>query len=139
MIEDINLYNEGTLTKNGTITLLQNDIYEVDPTVKKGEKVLLFLKKYEGPVIENAYRIVGLYQGHFKVNNEGNLVTVGNKNPHQINNINQFELNSLDKIVENNPYVPEESVRKTDEEIEAENEKERQLQEEFYKNNEINN
>lgn len=130
---------EGVLTKNGTITLLQNDIDEVDPLVKKGEKVLLFLTKYEGPVIENAYRIVGLYQGHFKIDNSGNLITVGNKNPHKIEKTTIPKLSSLDKVLENNPYVPEELTPMTDEEIEAGNENEKRLLEELNKNDKNNN
>lgn len=133
-VKDIYRDSQGELKKNGTITLLQNDIDEVDPIVKKGEKVLLFLTKYEGPVIEDAYRVVGLYQGHFKVNKDGKLVTVGNQNPHQVKGVNQFELSSLDSILENNPYVPEEFDPMTDKEIEEENAKERELEEQ-YKNN----
>ncbi|MBR3063819.1 MAG: hypothetical protein IKG65_15725, partial [Exiguobacterium sp.] len=57
----------GQLKSADTITLLQNDMEE-DPLVKRDETVLLYLQRYEGPVMENAYRIVGLQLGHFKVN-----------------------------------------------------------------------
>lgn len=138
-VKDIYRDTEGKLNKNGTITLLQNDIYEVDPVVKKGEKVLLFLKKYEGPVIADAYRIIGLYQGHYKVSNEGKLVAVGNQKEHKLKDIDTFELSTLEKVLENSPYVQVNiGVPRTEEEIEAANEKEKQLQEEYSNNNDNN-
>lgn len=128
-----NIYRDtkANLTKNQNITLLQNDINEVDPIVKKGEKVLLFLKKYDGPVIKNAYRIVGLYQGHFKVDNSGKLVTVGNSNEHKLDTKTVPNLNSLDEALDINPYIPEENVQMSDEEIQKLNENEQQLLEEL--------
>lgn len=128
-----NIYRDtkANLSKNQTITLLQNDINEVDPIVKKGEKVLLFLKKYDGPVIKNAYRIVGLYQGHFKVDNSGKLITVGNTNDHKLETTTVPNLNSLDEALDINPYVPEENVQMSDEEIKELNENEQQLLEEL--------
>lgn len=141
-IKDLYRDANNGLTKNDTITLLQNDIEEIDPLVKKGEKVLLFLKKYEGPVIDDAYRIVGLYQGHFKVDSTGNLITVGNKNSHKIKTDSKSNnLSSLDEVLENSPYVEEESTVMTDEEIDAFNEEQKRLLENSKQNgeNEDNN
>lgn len=58
------------LEKGDTITLLQTYVEE-DPIVEKNDEVLLYLKKYDGPVIKDAYRIVGLMQGHFKLDKDG--------------------------------------------------------------------
>ena len=37
------------------------------PVVKKGEHLFLFVEKYVGPVAQNAYVPLGVYQGKFKV------------------------------------------------------------------------
>lgn len=134
-IKDIYRDNEKVLSKNETITLLQNDIGDVDPLVKKNEKVLLFLKKYEGPVIEDAYRLVGLYQGHYKVDKDGEIITVGSKNLDKVKGTDQLSLNSLDTILEENTYIPLKRNPMTKEEIEEQNENERKLEEELQKNN----
>lgn len=68
-VQDI-LRDETKLLKKGeNITLLQTYVKE-DPTVKRNEKVLLFLEQYEGKVIDElAYTVNGLEQGHFKIKN----------------------------------------------------------------------
>lgn len=63
------------VSEGDTITLLQTDILE-DPLVEEGKEQILFLKKYQGPVVENAYRIVGLKQGHFTLNSDGKVYPV---------------------------------------------------------------
>lgn len=60
---------KGNLTYK-EITLLQTKITE-DPLVKKGGHVLLFLEKYEGPIINDAYVCKGLYQGNYNINDKG--------------------------------------------------------------------
>lgn len=53
---------------NKEITVLQTKVFE-DPVLEKNSNVLLFLHKYEGPVIDDAYVCKGLYQGQFKIKN----------------------------------------------------------------------
>jgi len=49
-----------------TINILQTKSHE-DPFIRYGDKMILFLIKYEGPVTEDAYRLKGLYQGQYIV------------------------------------------------------------------------
>jgi len=59
---------KGITNKGEEIFLLQTKCIE-DPIVKKNEKVLLFLEKYTGEItdLNNTYVCKGLYQGHFKI------------------------------------------------------------------------
>jgi hypothetical protein len=57
------------------INILQTKMAE-DPFIKNGDKMILFLIKYSGPVTEDAYRMKGLYMGQYKI--EGTKVI---KNP----------------------------------------------------------
>ncbi|WP_214744821.1 hypothetical protein [Exiguobacterium sp. s189] len=116
------------LKQTDTITLLQNDMEE-DPLVRRGENVLLYLQKYEGPVIENAYRIVGLQQGHFKVNRTGTLTSVGESNLYQDSG-RSADLSKLETLLKDNPYVAEDNDVMTDEDIEAFNDTQERLLEE---------
>jgi YHS domain-containing protein len=134
-IKDIFRDNEQVLSKNGKVTLLQNDIGDIDPLVKKNEKVLLFLKKYEGPVIEDAYRLVGLYQGQYKVGKDGTIAPVGGKYSNKIKGINELNLDNLDTILKESPYVQLKRDPMTKEEIKEQNAKERKFEEEHQKNN----
>lgn len=40
-----------------------------DPRIEPGEEVVLFMNKYDGPICDNCYICVGLYQGHYKIEN----------------------------------------------------------------------
>lgn len=73
-VNDI-LRDETNLLKKGEyITLLQTYVME-DPPVDKNEKVLLFLEKYEGKVIDElAFVVNGLDQGHFKIK-DGEIIS----------------------------------------------------------------
>lgn len=51
---------------SGTINILQTKMAE-DPFIKKGEKLMLFLERYEGPVAEDAYVMKGLFMGQYKI------------------------------------------------------------------------
>ncbi|MDE0563921.1 hypothetical protein [Exiguobacterium sp. B2(2022)] len=113
------------LKQTDTITLLQNDMEE-DPLVRRGENVLLYLQKYEGPVIEHAYRIVGLQQGHFKVNRAGTLTSVGESNLYQESG-RSADLSKLETLLNDNPYMAEQNDVMTDEDIEAFNETQERL------------
>ncbi|WP_214774140.1 hypothetical protein [Exiguobacterium sp. s37] len=122
------------LKQSNPITLVQNDMEE-DPLVKRGENVLLYLQKYEGPVMEDAYRIVGLQQGHFKVNRTGTLTSVGESNLYQKSGLSA-DLSKLETLLKDHPYVAEKNDVMTDEEIEAFNENEVRLLEESQQHSE---
>jgi hypothetical protein len=49
------------------------------PVMKTGEKYLLFLMPYTGPVASNAYIAVGEFQGKFKISPKGTIEFSGNK------------------------------------------------------------
>jgi molybdopterin converting factor small subunit len=137
-IKEIYRDTENALKKGDTITLLQDDIVSVNPLVKKNEKVLLFLKKYKGPVIEDAYRTLGSYQGHFKINKDGDIIVVGDKNEHRVKDANSLSLETLDEVLADTPYVPLETKPMTKEEIEEGNKKEKELEEKHYKEEQNN-
>ncbi|MBG0918206.1 hypothetical protein IR194_01445 [Exiguobacterium sp. PBE] len=124
----------GQLKSADTITLLQNDMEE-DPLVKRDETVLLYLQRYEGPVMENAYRIVGLQLGHFRVNRTGTLTSVGKPNLYQESGLSA-DLSKLETSLKDNPYVEERNEVMTDEEIRAFNENEVRLFEESQQHDE---
>lgn len=124
----------GQLKSADTITLLQNDMEE-DPLVKRDETVLLYLQRYEGPVMENAYRIVGLQLGHFKVNRTGTLTSIGKPNLYQESGLSA-DLSKLETSLKDNPYVEERNEVMTDEEIRAFNENEVRLFEESQQHDE---
>ncbi len=54
------------ISKNECITILQTKSIE-DPAIGKNSNIILFLEKYEGPIISDAYVCKGLSQGHYKV------------------------------------------------------------------------
>ncbi|MCM3280033.1 hypothetical protein M3591_05725 [Exiguobacterium sp. MER 193] len=124
----------GQLKSADTITLVQNDMEE-DPLVKRDETVLLYLQRYEGPVMENAYRIVGLQLGHFKVTRTGTLTSVGKPNLYQESGLSA-DLSKLETSLKDNPYVEERNEVMTDEEIRAFNENEVRLFEESQQHDE---
>ncbi|MBU3178468.1 hypothetical protein KPL47_19280 [Clostridium estertheticum] len=61
------------ISANDVITLLQTQINE-DPIVKKNGHVLLYLEKYSGSIVKDAYVCKGLYQGHYDISDNGTLV-----------------------------------------------------------------
>lgn len=52
-----------------------NLIVEHGEVLKKKEKAIVYLEKYEGGVAENCYVIIGVHQGKFKKNNITNKLT----------------------------------------------------------------
>jgi len=65
---------QGDIQANEEIWLLQTELKQ-DPIVRKGEQLLLFLEKYDGPVVhEDAYVSVGLYQGHYIITADSELL-----------------------------------------------------------------
>jgi len=64
------IYKGTSLVNGNNIWLLQTLMMQ-DPIIKNGEKVLLFLDKYEGPVTsDETFVLKGLYQGHYKIIND---------------------------------------------------------------------
>jgi hypothetical protein len=53
-------------TVPATINILQTKSSD-DPFLQKGNRMVLFLVKYTGPVTEDAYRMKGLYQGQYTI------------------------------------------------------------------------
>jgi len=51
---------------SNSINILQTKSHE-DPFLKQGDRMILFLVKYEGSVTEDAYRLKGLYQGQYTI------------------------------------------------------------------------
>ncbi|RXZ80994.1 hypothetical protein EBB07_16285 [Paenibacillaceae bacterium] len=47
-----------------------NYIFEENEVFKTGDKAIIFLKKYSGPIAENSYVVLGVYQGKFLINGE---------------------------------------------------------------------
>jgi hypothetical protein len=125
-IKDVYRDENKELQKNDEIILLQNDIDDLDPKVIKNEEVLLFIKKYEGPVIKNAYRIVGLVQGHFKLK-DGQLISKTDQKSKIYNNTNSISVEEVKDALSITPYDPKKNEIKTIEEIEKQNEKEKEL------------
>lgn len=134
-IEVIDIFrdDENELAKNSTITLLQNG-GEFDPLVKKNEKALLFLKKYRGPMIDHAYRIVGLKQGHYKVK-DGELISLAEKRSKLYNNSEGMTIDDLKNLLQSNPYKPVHTKKRSEKEIKEMNEKEKQMLEQHEKDN----
>lgn len=122
--------------KDNKITLLQNDLAELDPLVNQNEPVLLFLKKYEGPVIDNAYRIVGLVQGHFKFDGDRIKSLVAEQESIFYKNAEGFNVESLRHILKTNPYEPllAEPNRMSEEEIKKQNQMEKELEKQHNNN-----
>ncbi|MBO0588358.1 MULTISPECIES: hypothetical protein [unclassified Sporosarcina] len=115
------------LDKDLEITILQND-GDMDPKIQNNETVLLFLEKYEGPIIEDAYVIIGMKQGQFKYNNDGTIMSKANDFELSRNTKND-NLKSVESALEKVPYVNQKRKPRTKEEIEALNKAEEQLPE----------
>lgn len=115
------LRGDESLSEGDTITLLQTDILE-DPVVEEGKEQILFLKKYSGPVLENAYLIVGLKQGHFTLDSDGTVYPIAATMKKSSNNktgqhdsqsigveaetSSGFSLKELEDILEKASYIP---------------------------------
>lgn len=130
--------DNGGLKKGDSITLLQTDMEE-DPVVDKNDELLLFLKKYEGPVIDDAYLIVGLEQGHFKVKNNKMYPKSDEQQLRIYKDIQQkypsgLALDEFKTILEKANYMPA-APRKilTEEEIKKLNEQQQKLYQERLK------
>ncbi|CAH8720836.1 hypothetical protein M5W83_12065 [Paenibacillus thiaminolyticus] len=59
--------NNLTILETGGIYNNQRYIFEENPSFVTGERAIVFLKKYKGPIDNDAYVILGAYQGKFKL------------------------------------------------------------------------
>ncbi|KPV59667.1 hypothetical protein QJ48_09760 [Paenibacillus sp. A3] len=94
---------KGHLQNNEYIKILEtggvyNNIehtFEGQKTLKRQEKAILFLKKYVGPVTKDqAYTVLGVYQGKFNLDSSGNIVSKNLEYTTQLDLItNKNELN----------------------------------------------
>ncbi|MCR2802316.1 hypothetical protein [Paenibacillus soyae] len=60
-LKEINLLETGGIVQN------KEFIFEQNPVSKKKDRLLLYLQKYIGPIHNDAYVILGAYQGKFKM------------------------------------------------------------------------
>ncbi|WP_010499914.1 hypothetical protein [Paenibacillus elgii] len=69
--------------------------FEGQKTLKSQEKAILFLKKYVGPVTKDqAYTVLGVYQGKFNLDSSGNIISKKVEHPTQLDLIaNKNQLN----------------------------------------------
>lgn len=81
------------------ITLLQTKLQE-DPIVGKNEHIVLFLHKYEGPIIDDAYVCAGLYQGHYKIKDDDSIIqSIDNAQSNVVQDITKYKFSNLaDKV-----------------------------------------
>ncbi|MGG4498593.1 hypothetical protein [Brevibacillus reuszeri] len=132
------------LEKGDTITLLQTYVEE-DPIVDKNDEILLFLKKYKGPVTTDAYRIVGLMQGHYKLQDELYVAKKEDKTSKKGHSHEQhtqesdllqkastgFTIEEITSVLEQVKYQPATKSKQTAQEDKEEEEKRKQIMEEL--------
>lgn len=86
-VENINILETGGIQNNTNYTFFDNKVFE------KNDTALLFLDKYVGPIVDDAYVILGAYQGKFLTN--GDKITIPNEIKGELKNIktiSDFEL-----------------------------------------------
>lgn len=85
---------KGDLQKKTYLNILEtggvhNNIehtFEGEKTLKKQDNAILFLKKYNGPITnEEAYVILGMYQGKFKLDKSGAIIGKNKELPTDLN------------------------------------------------------
>lgn len=105
----VNKVFKGMNSSNGEITLLQTKC-AADPIVEKNTDTLLFLEKYEGPIVKDAYVCKGLSQGQYRIS--GNSILPSKKGMNSLleneicgDNISDFEskLSNLIKADDSKP------------------------------------
>lgn len=62
----------GELNIDGKKTKV-NLIFENNEVLKNKEKVIVYLEKYEGPIAQDSYVILGVHQGKFKLNKNNKI------------------------------------------------------------------
>lgn len=122
VLRDIN----SMLNNKNTITILQSDTEDI-PVIKKGEKLILFLSEYEGPIIDNSYVIKGAQYGVLKI--KDNKITAKYKNDANFENSIKQEIDDIEKIEEMSEkikYNPSKYIKSL-EEMKTEKEQEQKL------------
>jgi len=80
------VYKGDPKLKNSTIDIIE--LGSINITKDKGNgKFLLFLRPYEGPITTDSYIVTGVYQGKFKIDDNGDLIYDADK----FNGINRFQ------------------------------------------------
>lgn len=69
-------YTEKTINilETGGIYKGQEYVFEENPVSKKNQKQLLYLVRYVGPIHDDAYVILGVYQGKFNIDKNNKLI-----------------------------------------------------------------
>ncbi|MGE7828409.1 hypothetical protein [Paenibacillus sp. NPDC093718] len=79
-VEVLNEYNGEIIEKSikllETGGIIDNKQFSINgnPTLNRNDRALVFLQKYEGPIVDNAYVITGDYQGKFLLNSENEVI-----------------------------------------------------------------
>lgn len=112
--------------QENTIIILQtNSAEDMDPRIKKHRDYVLFLRKYEGPVIDDAYVIVGLLQGQFILVGEE---IRGVHNHNELSKEEDGKWITYDKLIEIENEYKYKQLIKENTEIDNESEKDKQDQ-----------
>ena len=113
-----------------TISILQTKSAE-DPYLEKGKEVLLFLTKYDGPIVDkDAYVINGLYNGQFKI--EGDSIKNVLSTEEYL--MSSSKLDDIISDIKNTEFKPDTiSKGQVNEDIEDQNQNEKQLKEQLEK------
>lgn len=120
-VKNVTRENYG-VTVNSVITILQSDTDEISP-LKKGEDLVLLLDKYEGPVTQNSYAIIGGDKGQIQlINDKLHLKSINSGGYYE--DIKKNDINSFKELIKNKPFN---SKKKSIEKIKKENEREMEL------------
>ncbi|MCP3776579.1 hypothetical protein NLX71_25370 [Paenibacillus sp. MZ04-78.2] len=82
--KEVNILETGGIFDSANYTFEGNEVF------KKNDSAIVFLKKYSGPVAENAYTILGVTDGKFLVN--GNKITPPKGSKIQVNSVQGLNL-----------------------------------------------
>lgn len=87
------------LLETGGITADGDELaFDGIPVVKPGEKYILFLEEYEGPITENAYVPLAVYQGKFKIT--GNKVVQQAPDKWKLKDFKEAEIGTFKNMIE---------------------------------------
>lgn len=86
--EYINILETGGAIDGQEYLIDENKVFQ------PGDKTIVFLDKYEGPVTDDAFVILGVYQGKFLLKDDGSLIPSRNvpKALEEISHINDLKL-----------------------------------------------
>lgn len=89
----ISILETGGITelKVGNKTQMVNVIFEENNVFRLGEKAIVFLKKYVGPVADDSYVVLGAYQGKFLI--DGDKVVPPAQGNVEVKHINDLNIN----------------------------------------------